>query len=179
MRLLLKLFPIGHLAISVIFAIGAFTLVAFAAYEMFEAIYPGLDRGVRQRTDGVLNSIALLAIAVAAFELAQTLVEEEIQRGVQMSAPSRVRRFLSRFLVVLVVAFSIETLVAVFRYSRDDPSKLPYAAAIGVMAALLLAAWGLFVRLNVAAESLEPEALAAVKKEDRLVGGDAEEQTGR
>lgn len=171
MKLLLKLFPIGHFLISVMFVIGAFALLAFAGYELFEAVYPEMSRSVAQRTDGVLNSIALLTIAVAAFELGQTLLEEEIQRDAQMSAPSRVRRFLSRFLVVLVVAFSIETLVAVFRYSRDDPANLPYAAAVGVMAALLLAAWGVFVKLNVGAEMLEPEALAAAKEEDRNVDG--------
>ena len=101
--------------------------------------------------------------------LGQTIVEEEIQRASHMSSPSRVRRFMSRFLVVLVVALSIEALVAVFRYSRDEPSNLPYAAAIGLMAAALLAAWGVFIKLNLGAEALEPEALAAAKKEDTKV----------
>ena len=169
MKFLLKIFPLGHLAVSVLFVVSAFTLIAFAGYELFEAIFPPGERDVAQRTDGVLNSIALLTIAVAALELSQTIFEEEIQRDVHMSAPSRVRRFLSRFQVVLVVALSIETLVAVFRFSRDDPASLPYAAAIGLTAAALLAAWGVFVRLNVSAEQLEPEALAAAKKEDKKV----------
>jgi uncharacterized membrane protein len=80
-----------------------------------------------------------------------------------------VRRFLSRFLVVLVVALAIETLVAAFRFSRDEPSNLPYAATIGLVAAALLAAWGVFVRLNHSAEQLEPEALEAAKEEDQKV----------
>ena len=178
MKFMKMLFLVGHFAISVMFVMGAFALVVFAGYELFEAIYPAMERGVAQRTDGVLNSIALLTIAVAAFELGQTLLEEEIERGAQLSAPSRVRRFLSRFLVVLVVAFSIETLVAVFRYSRDDPSNLPYAAAVGFMAALLLAAWGVFIKLNVAAEMLEPEALAAAKEEDSRVDDSAANNKG-
>lgn len=173
MKILLKLFPLGHLAVSILFVVSGFALIAFAGYELFEAIYPPGDLGVPQRTDGVLNSIAILTIAVAALELGQTIFEEEIQREAHMSAPSRVRRFLSRFLVVLVVALSIETLVAAFRFSRDDPSNLPYAAAIGLTAAALLAAWGVFVRLNVGAERLEPEALAAAKEEDTKVEGNA------
>jgi hypothetical protein len=32
---------------------------------------------------------------------------------------------------------------------------------------VLLAAWGLFVHLNRSAEELEPEAMAAAKREDR------------
>lgn len=171
MKFLLKLFPAGHLVISVLFIASAFALIAFAGYEFWDAMFPSADGGVEKRVDRVLNSIALLTIAVAALELGQTIVEEEIQRGAHMSAPSRVRRFLSRFLVVLVVALSIEALVAVFRFSRDDPSNLPYAATIGLMAAALLAAWGVFIKFNHAAELLEPEALEAAKAEDRKVEG--------
>ncbi len=169
MKLLLRLFPAGHLVISVMFIVSAFALLAFAGFELFQAVMPFSGRGAAVRIDGLLNCIALLTIAVAALELGQTIVEEEIQRASHMSSPSRVRRFLSRFLVVLVVALSIEALVAVFRFSRDDPSHLPYAAAIGMMAAALLAAWGIFIRLNLGAEELEPEALAAAKREDRKV----------
>jgi O-antigen/teichoic acid export membrane protein len=169
MKLLLKIFPAGHLVISALFVLSAFALLAFAGHEMWQVVLPSRDHGPEQRVDNVLNGIALLIIAVATLELGQTILEEEIQRDAQMSAPSRVRRFLSRFLVVLVVALAIEALVAAFRFSRDDPSRLPYAAAIGLMAAALLAAWGVFVRLNHCAERLEPEALEEAKREDRKV----------
>ena len=171
MKWLLKLFPAGHMVISVMFIVSAFALLGFAGVALFQAIAPFNSRGAASRIDGLLDCIALLTIAVAALELGQTIVEEEIQRASHMSSPSRVRRFLSRFLVVLVVALSIEALVAVFRFSRDDPSHLPYAAAIGLMAAALLAAWGIFIRLNLGAEELEPEALAAAKREDHKVEG--------
>lgn len=169
MRLLLKLFPAGHLAITLLLLVSAFTLLGFAGREMWDALVPTADHGMDRRVDAVLNGIALLIIAVAALELGQTIVEEEIQREAHMSAPSRVRRFLSRFLVVLVVALAIEALVAAFRFSRDDPSSLPYAASIGLMAAALLAGWGIFVRFNHSAELLEPEALEAAKQEDSKV----------
>jgi hypothetical protein len=78
-----------------------------------------------------------------------------------------VRRFLSRFLVVLVVALSIEGLVATFRAAHEDPTHLLYAGCIVFAAATLLAAWGVFVRLNRYAEELEPEAMQEAKREDR------------
>ncbi len=43
------------------------------------------------------------------------------------------------------------------------------AAAIAVEPGVLLAAWGLFIKLNKSAEELEPEAMAEAKKEDRKV----------
>ena len=75
-------------------------------------------------------------------------------------------------MVVLVVALTIEALVAVFHYSREDPSQLPYAASVGVMAAALLAAWAIFLKLNIAAETLEPEAMREAKQEDAKINRD-------
>jgi len=169
MKAFVRLFPVGHFVISVLFVLCALALLGFAVAEIYDGLSPWADAPRTSRLDSVLNGIALLTIAVAALELGQTIFEEEVQRDAHMSAPTRVRRFLSRFLVVLVVSLSIEALVAVFRYSRDDPSQLVYAAAIGIMAAALLAAWGVFVRLNIAAEALEPEAMAQAKREDRKV----------
>jgi hypothetical protein len=169
MKPFVKLFPVSHFVISVLFVICALALLGIALRDLWDALSPWSDAAREARLDLVLNSIALLTISVASLELGQTIFEEEVQRDAHMSAPTRVRRFLSRFLVVLVVSLSIEALVAVFHYSRDDPSNLPYAASVGLTAAALLAAWGWFVRLNTTAEALEPEAMAEAKREDRKV----------
>jgi hypothetical protein len=169
MKIIHKIFPIGHFVISVLFIGCALALISFAGFELWQGVQPGGTLSLTQRLNAVLESIALLTVAVAALELGQTIIEEEVQREAQMSAPTRVRRFLSRFMIVLVVALSIEALVAVFRFSHEDPSQLPYAAAIGLTAAALLVAWGLFIWFNQSAEQLEPEAMAQAKQEDTKV----------
>jgi hypothetical protein len=169
MKIIHKIFPIGHFVISVLFIGCALALISFAGFELWQGVQPGGTFSLNQRLNAVLESIALLTVAVAALELGQTIIEEEVQREAQMSAPTRVRRFLSRFMIVLVVALSIEALVAVFRFSHEDPTQLPYAAAIGLTAAALLGAWGLFIWFNQSAEQLEPEAMAQAKQEDTKV----------
>ena len=169
MKYLMRLFPAGHLVISILFIVCAATLVFFALHDLWLLIRPGVVDNKAPPVNQVLNAIALLTVAVATLELAQTIIEEEVQREAHMAAPTRVRRFLSRFMIVLVVALSIETLVAVFEYSRADPTLLPYAASIGITAAAMLAAWGVFVKLNRAAEELKPEAMAKAKREDAEV----------
>jgi hypothetical protein len=72
-------------------------------------------------------------------------------------------------MIVLVVALTIEALVAVFEFSHENPAHLPYAAAIGLMAAALLVAWGLFIWFNQSAEQWEPEAMEQTKREDAKV----------
>jgi len=86
------------------------------------------------------------------------------------STPTRVRRFLSRFMIVVVVSLSIEFLVAVFGLVHDDPAQLPAASAIGVAVAVLLAGWGLFIWFNKHAEEVEPEAMERTKREDPHIG---------
>jgi len=166
MRLVRALFAIGYSAISLLFYGCGLALIAFAVLELWEGIDPWSRLELRDRFNGVLEAIGLLTIAVAALELGQTILEEEVQREAHMSAPTRVRRFLSRFLIVVIVSLSIETLVAVFRLLHDDPTRLPHVSTIGLATAALLAAWGVFIRFNRSAEELEPEAMEKAKSED-------------
>jgi hypothetical protein len=164
-----RLFPFGHFVISLLFVASSFALIVIAAMQLWNGIQVFDEVGVVERLNSVLESIAVLTVALAALELGQTILEEEVQREAHMSAPTRVRRFLSRFMIVLVVALTIETLVLVFRVAHDAPEKLPYVASVGYAAAALLAAWGIFVWLNRSAEELEPEAMREAKREDRKV----------
>jgi hypothetical protein len=165
MKALLRLFAIVHAVMAALFAVAALLLIAVAAYNAWIGVANGLGFGAAQH---VIEAIGYLAAAVVALQIAQTITEEEVIRAAHISGPTRVRRFLSRFLVVLVVALAIESLVATFRGVHDNsPAQLPAAASILLATAALLAAWGAFIRLNRAAEELEPEAMQEAKREDR------------
>jgi hypothetical protein len=161
-----KLFALGYSAISCLFFCCALALIFFAVFELWQGINPSAEGPLRERLNAVLESIGLLTIAVVALELGQTILEEEVLRKIHVSAPTRVRRFLSRFMVVVTVALSIESLVAVFQLVHEDPERLPQAASIAIAAAALLASWGIFIKLNTSAEALEPEAMEKAKDED-------------
>ena len=179
MKLIHRLFPAGHFIISMLFVAAAAALIVIAGAQLWQGIQLFDETGVIDRLNAVLESIAVLTVALAALELGQTILEEEVQRDAQMSAPTRVRRFLSRFMIVLVVALTIETLVLAFRVAQKTPEQLPYVASIGFAAAALLVAWGIFVRLNRSAEELEPEAMQAAKREDRKVEKDSRGEAKR
>lgn len=166
MRILQKVFAAGYAAVALLFLGSGLSLIVIACAQLWQGLAPGADLALPVRFDAVLEAIGLLTIAVAALELGQTVLEEEVMRSAHISAPTRVRRFLSRFLIVVVVSLSIECLVAIFQLTHKAPQLLPQAATIGVAAAALLASWGLFVRLNRSVEELEPEAMAAAKEED-------------
>ena len=164
MKAPMRLFRIVHVLMAFLFACAALMLIVIAARIGWVAFIGGLDRAAAQE---IIEAMGLLAAAVVALQIAETIVEEEVIRDADISAPTRVRRFLSRFFVVVVVALAIEGLVATFRAMHEDPAQLLYAASILVGVGALLAAWGLFVHLNRSAEELEPEAMADAKREDR------------
>lgn len=166
MKALIPLFTFGYAVVAVLFAVAAIVVTGFAVMELWEAIFPWQDAALRVRAASAIDSIGMLAVALVALEMAQTVSEEEVVRRVHVSTPTRVRRYLSRFLVVVVVALSIESLVAVVQALHERPETLPYAASVAGGAAALLAAWGLFVWLNRSAEELEPEGMRETKQED-------------
>jgi len=168
-KYLQKIGSVGYVLIALLFFICGFTLIVLAAMEIWSALMGKGDQTVQQQFQLILECVGLLTISVAAFELGQTVLEEEVQREVHISSPTRLRRFLSRFLIVVVVSLGVECLVGVFQFLHTKPELLPQVSSIGIAAAVLLASWGLFVRMNVEAEKLEPKAMREAQEEDKHI----------
>lgn len=164
MAWLIRVFAVVYSAVALLFAVAGAVLIALAGRTLWTAL-----ADAQHQVSQVIESIGILAVALVALEIAQTVVEEEVVRRAQVSAPTRVRRYLSRFLVVIVVALTIKYLVAVVRFLHEEPRFLWSASSIGFAAAALLAAWGIFVYLNRTAEELEPEAMEEAKREDQKI----------
>jgi uncharacterized membrane protein YczE len=162
-KLVLAAFAVVHSVMAALFAVAALVMMAVAARTGWDAVSSGLDMQAGQE---VIEAIGLLAAAVVALQIAQTIAEEEVIREMHVSAPTRVRRFLSRFLVVLVVALAIEGLVATMKALHEDMQDLVPAALLLLGVGALLAGWGVFIRLNRSAEDVEPRSMQEAKDED-------------
>lgn len=169
MKFVIPVLTVVYAAIAAVFGIGSVCLLGLAAIELWQAVAPGTGATLAGRAAAAIESIGLITVSLMSLEMAQTVIEEEVVRRVHVSAPTRVRRYLSRFLVVVVVALSIESLVGVVEALHSDPSDLPRAASVAVGAAALLTAWGVFVRFNRVVEDLEPEGLSQATREDAKV----------
>lgn len=143
-----RFFALGFAVVVILFAGCALALIAFSGAELWRAVQPGDALTLTKRFDVILDCIAMLTIAMAAMELAQTIVEEEFEPNSRLGASARARRVLSRFLVVVIVSLAIESLVAIFKLMHEDPTKISDAAFIAFAAAGLLVAWGVFIRLS-------------------------------
>ena len=163
MKYVTRFFRWIHALMACFFACAALMLIVIAVRAGGAAFFGSLDPAAAQK---IIEAIGLLAAAVVALQIAETIAEEEVVRDADISAPTRVRRFLSRFFVVVIVALGIEGLVATFKALHENVSQLPYAASVLIATGVLLAAWGWFVHLNRSAEELEPDAMEEAKSED-------------
>ena len=166
MKKLMTAFGAIHALIAFLFAAAALFLIAISARIGWDAATGEVGLAAAQE---VIEAIGILAAAVVALQIAETIIEEEVVRDADISAPTRVRRFLSRFFVVVVVALAIEGLVATFRAVHEDAEDLLYVAALVASVGVLLASWGIFVYLNRSAEELEPDAMQQAQAEDHKV----------
>ncbi|HET9578479.1 MAG TPA: hypothetical protein VFP44_11665 [Usitatibacter sp.] len=164
MKVVLRFYAGIHALLALLFVASTVVLMVSAVHETWVAVHEGMNEKSAQT---VIEALGLAAIAVVSLQIAQTITEEEVVREAHVSGPTRVRRFLSRFLVVLIVALAIEGLIATFKAIHEDMEMLTQAAAIVGSVGILLAGWGAFIRLNVPAEKLEPEAMEQAKEEDR------------
>ena len=164
MKSLLRVLSFAHALLAALFAFAALMLVVIAAKVGWSAFVGELNINAAQQ---IIEAVGLLAAAVVALQIAQTIMEEEVVRSAHVSAPTRVRRFLSRFLVVLIVALAIEALVVTFQAAHGDTVNMQYAAAMVFAVGVMLAGWGAFIWFNRVAEELEPEAMQEAKREDR------------
>ena len=121
MAALKKVFVVGYVGIILMFGVSAFGLLTFTGIELWEAFNPAIVQPLTDRFNSVLKGVAMLTIALASLDLADTVIEEEFKREGHLSGTARTRRVLARFLVVVVVSLSIESLVAVFQFVHDAP----------------------------------------------------------
>jgi len=101
----------------------------------------------------LLESIILVTLSIAIFDLGKATVEEELVRGTDYLKHSEVRRGLTRFLTAVTIAASIEVLMLIFKFSLDEPENLKFAALLLIGLALLIIALGLYSLFSVKAET--------------------------
>ena len=99
-----------------------------------------------------LTGIGYVVVAIAVFDVAKYLIEEEVVRGREMRAAGETRRSLTRFISTIAIAVFLEALVTVFRVSQDDVTQLIYPTMLFVAAILLVVGLGVYQRLSAEVE---------------------------
>lgn len=96
----------------------------------------------------VFEATILLTLSLAIFDLAKTLVEEEILGRYKEHNVSGPHKTMVRFLGSIIIALSIEALMLVFKFAIIDPDKLIYSMYIIGGVALLLIGLAVYIKFT-------------------------------
>ena len=119
-------------------------LVAIALRNIVEALYEGQDP-----VTFVISAINVLFVGLATFELGVGIGKEYTEASTRAELFDVVRRTITRFVGVVVIALSLEGLVMVIKYSQLDlAGNLYYPVAIIFSAGFLLLSMGGFLAMT-------------------------------
>lgn len=96
----------------------------------------------------MLDGIGLIIIAVAVADVGKFLYEEEVVSDRELRRPSEARGSLTKFMTIIIVALSLESLVLIAKTSRETMNNIVYPSLLMSIAVIALVGLGLFQRLS-------------------------------
>lgn len=126
-------------------------LLTFSAQELRDLL-PGGDSGDTAKHLKPFGVIIFLTLSLAIFDLAKTILEEEVLTHKDIFRHSSTRRTITRFIAAILIAVSIESLLLMFKAALGDGSGLLAAVAMMLTVVGLLIALGVYVYLGSRAE---------------------------
>ncbi len=142
-----------YIAISIALLCASIALIGVAIYRAANGFWTG-DGALETMLDG----IGLIIIAVAVADVGKFLYEEEVVSDRELRRPSEARGSLTKFMTIMIVALSLESLVLIAKTSRETMGNIVYPALLMSIAVLALVGLGLFQRLSQSTTaSISPE----------------------
>jgi hypothetical protein len=121
-------------------------LIFYGAYIFFSMlISPHTGEAVMHE---IFTSIISITIGLAIYDLAKTLIENEVLFKTYNYGNDLQSKTLSKFLTSIIIALSIESLMAVFKIVLDDYSKLINAFYLIIGVTLLIVGTGVYNQLS-------------------------------
>ncbi|MGH6925640.1 MAG: GNAT family acetyltransferase [Propylenella sp.] len=137
--------------ISVFMMLLAAGLIIFAGIQLasvFATPEPAIGRQL-------LDSVGYTIIAVAVFEVAKYIFEEEVLNPTEMRHTGEARRSMTKFVSTIAIAVFLEAIVTVFQTSKDtDVSNMLYPTFLLFGGVALIVGLGAYQRLSATAEKL-------------------------
>ena len=142
-----------YIAISIALLCAAIALIGVAIWRTANGFWTG-----EGALETMLDGIGLIIIAVAVADVGKFLYEEEVVSDRELRRPSEARGSLTKFMTIMIVALSLESLVLIAKTSRETMGNIVYPALLMAIAILALVGLGLFQRLSQSTtSSVSPE----------------------
>jgi hypothetical protein len=122
----------------------AISMVVAGAWQLVRGAFGG-EVGIFN----LMNGVGMLIVSLAIIDVAKFVVEENVVRERELRSPVEARRSLTKFMTIIIIALSLESVVGIFEAGRDKTfDQLIYPAMVMVTAVLALVGLGLFQFLS-------------------------------
>lgn len=133
--------------VSLSLLVISLSMVGYALWEVWVAF--GANLNVIRK---LLDAIGLIVIAMAVFDVSKYFLEEEVLRDRELRSAQEARETLTKFLVIITIAVSLEALVFIFDSGKEDIKLLLYPTLLLAVSVLLVVGLGFYQRLSMVAE---------------------------
>lgn len=136
-----------YLFAAVSLALIALLIMGWSVYEVIEHAISAhvLDQDYISRK---LESVGGVIIAVAILDVAKYMIEEEVLRSKELRSPKEARETLTKIMVIVAIAVSIEALIYIFKAGTEDIRLLVYPGFLLICAVLLIVGLGIYQKLS-------------------------------
>ncbi|WP_306002251.1 GNAT family acetyltransferase [Brevundimonas sp. C43] len=149
---------------SLLLLLAAMALIGFGVKDALE----GIGSPDKSGADAVLDVLGYVIVAIAVFDVAKYIFEDEVRRGNEKRSAAEARRSLTKFLSTIVIALFLEALVVVFKTAREDVAQLLYPTALLVASVMVLVGLGVFQRLSATVEEKVGDDDEAEDRKDKV-----------
>lgn len=123
-----------------------------SVYDVISSI-----RGETEFISLIFQSVGAIIISAAIIDVAQYMMEEEVFMNKELRNPEEARRTITKIIVIITIAVSIEGLVYISKAGTKDLTLLLYPALLIVVSAILIVSLGVYQKLSATIEKVEKE----------------------
>lgn len=140
-----------HTVTKAFYTIAGYSMILLSVfmvvYSMYDFIHSFLIKGIFD-LDTIFKPVIALTLGVAIFDLAKTILEQEVYFK-SYSKNSKVEtKMITKFLISIIIALSIEGLMVVFKIAINDYDKMINALYLITGISLILIALSIFIYLT-------------------------------
>ncbi len=131
--------------------IAALALIGMAMMIMGWAVYEVVSNIPAKGGEFIplmLHSVGAIIISAAIIDVAQYMIEEEVFMNKELREPEEARKTITKIIVIITIAVSIEGLVYIFKAGTKDLSLLIYPALLILVSSFMIISLGLYQKFS-------------------------------
>lgn len=137
-----------YAVVSVVLMGIAITLIGYAVWQAVVAIL-----SYQRAVPAMLAAIGLIVISIAVLDVGKYLMEEEVLRDRELRSAIEARQTLTKFMVIICIAVSLESVVQIAKVDDSDLQSLIFPAVLLLSAVAVMVGLGIYQKLSAAIEA--------------------------